>query len=100
MTDPDSDPGVELLTPDVPGGGGDPVALVELVNRVVDRGVVVSGEVLISVADVDLLYLGLRLLLASPDRLSTGGPSTDPESGARRESDDAVREAASTGDRG
>jgi hypothetical protein len=48
---------------------GDHVALVELVNRVVDRGVVLGGDLTISVADVDLLYVGLRLLLCSPDRL-------------------------------
>jgi hypothetical protein len=47
----------------------DPVTLVELVNRVVDRGVVLGGDLTISVADIDLLYVGLRLLLCSPDRL-------------------------------
>jgi hypothetical protein len=51
---------------------GDHVALVELVNRVVDRGVVLGGDLTISVADVDLLYVGLRLLLCSPDRLLEG----------------------------
>ncbi len=45
------------------------VSLVELVNRVVDRGVVLHGEITISVADVDLLLVGLRLLLSSVDRL-------------------------------
>jgi hypothetical protein len=55
-----------------PAAGGferDPVTLVELVNRVVDRGVVLGGDLTISVADIDLLYVGLRLLLCSPDRL-------------------------------
>jgi hypothetical protein len=47
----------------------DPITLVELVNRVVDRGVILGGDVTISVADVDLLYLGLRVLLCSPDRI-------------------------------
>lgn len=56
------------------------VALVELVNRVLDRGVVVSGEITISVAEVDLLYLGVRLLLSSidpvvPERGSAGRAS-------------------------
>jgi hypothetical protein len=41
------------------------MTLVELVNRVLDRGVIVSGEVLISVAGVDLVYLGLELCLTS-----------------------------------
>ncbi|HUH12812.1 MAG TPA: gas vesicle protein [Longimicrobiales bacterium] len=41
------------------------LVLSELLNRVLDKGVVVSGEVLISVAGVDLIYLGLDLLLTS-----------------------------------
>lgn len=39
--------------------------LVELVNRVLDRGAVISGEVIISVAGVDLVYVGLNLVLTS-----------------------------------
>jgi hypothetical protein len=49
----------------------DRVALVELVNRVIDKGVVLSGELTISVADVDLLFVGLRVLLCSADRTTT-----------------------------
>jgi hypothetical protein len=52
----------------------DRVTLVELVNRVVDRGVVLGGDITISVADIDLLYLGLRVLLCSPD-LFSGPPA-------------------------
>jgi hypothetical protein len=40
-------------------------SLADLVNRVLDRGVVVSGDVTISVAGVDLVYLGLGALLTS-----------------------------------
>jgi hypothetical protein len=43
----------------------DELKLVELVNRVLDRGVVITGEVTISVAGVDLVFLGLDLLLTS-----------------------------------
>ena len=53
----------------VPVSEGDRVALVELVNRVVDKGVVLHGELTISVADVDLLFVGLQVLLCSADRL-------------------------------
>lgn len=41
------------------------VSLVDLLDRVVHRGVVVSGQVVISVAGIDLIYLDLRLLLTS-----------------------------------
>jgi hypothetical protein len=44
------------------------VTLVELLDRVIDRGVVLSGDITISVADVDLIYLELRVMLASVER--------------------------------
>jgi hypothetical protein len=45
------------------------VTLLELVDRLLDRGVVLSGDITISVADVDLIVLGLRLVLSSVERL-------------------------------
>lgn len=48
-----------------PGGGGGDWSLVDLVNRVLDKGVVLTGEVTISVAGVDLVYLGLNAVLTS-----------------------------------
>ncbi|HEX7240321.1 MAG TPA: gas vesicle protein [Longimicrobiaceae bacterium] len=48
-----------------PGAGDDSLSLVELVNRVLDRGVVLTGDVTISVAGVDLVYLGLNAVLTS-----------------------------------
>ncbi|HWV37880.1 MAG TPA: gas vesicle protein [Vulgatibacter sp.] len=41
------------------------LSMLDLLDRVANKGVVISGDVVISVADVDLLYLGLRLLLTS-----------------------------------
>jgi gas vesicle structural protein len=53
----------------VPRAPEEEVALVELVNRVLDRGVLVTGEVTISVAGVDLLYVGLQLVLSSVETM-------------------------------
>ena len=39
--------------------------LSELINRVLDRGVVIAGDVIISVADVDLIQLNLTVAIAS-----------------------------------
>jgi hypothetical protein len=39
--------------------------LVETLDKVLEKGAVVNGEVAISVADVDLIYIGLRLILTS-----------------------------------
>ena len=41
------------------------VTLVELVDRVLNTGVVLVGDITLSVADVDLVYVGLRAVLAS-----------------------------------
>jgi hypothetical protein len=41
------------------------VTLIELVDRVLNKGVVLSGDITLSVAGVDLVYVGLRVLLAS-----------------------------------
>lgn len=43
----------------------DQLTLAEIVNRVLDRGAVISGDVMISVAGVDLVYLGLQVVLTS-----------------------------------
>ena len=40
-------------------------SLCEVLDRVLTKGVVVHGDITISVADIDLLYLGLRLMLTS-----------------------------------
>ena len=41
------------------------VSLCETLDRVLNKGAVVAGEVTISVADVDLIYLGLQLMISS-----------------------------------
>jgi len=47
----------------------DAETLVDLLDRVLDVGVVVVGDLRISVANVDLLYLGLKLVLGSTERI-------------------------------
>jgi hypothetical protein len=41
------------------------VSICEVLDRVLNKGVVVAGEVTISLAGVDLVYLGLNLVLTS-----------------------------------
>ncbi len=45
------------------------VTLLELLDRIVDCGVVLTGDLTISVADVDLISLGLKMILASAERM-------------------------------
>ena len=59
------------------------VTLLDLLDRLLETGVVVDGEIDLSVADIDLIHLGLKLVLASSATLeqrSNGGTthSTDP----------------------
>ena len=42
-----------------------PVTLSEVLDRVVNKGAVVAGEIVISVAGVDLIYLGVNVVLTS-----------------------------------
>jgi gas vesicle structural protein len=41
------------------------VSLAEVLDRVLNKGAVVTGEVVISVAGIDLVYLGLNVVLTS-----------------------------------
>ena len=56
------------------------VTLLEILDRVLDKGVVISGDVVISVADVDLIYLGLKVLLSSVETMERlrGSPFIEP----------------------
>jgi Gas vesicle protein len=51
--------------PPPPSLKDDDVTLLELLDRVLNTGVVVVGDITISVAGVDLVYLSLRALLTS-----------------------------------
>jgi len=54
------------------------VSLCETLDRVLNKGVVIGGEVVISVADIDLIYLGLKAVLSSVEtanRLRAGAAS-------------------------
>jgi hypothetical protein len=41
------------------------LSLVETIDHVLNRGLVIAGEITISVADIDLVFLGLNVLLSS-----------------------------------
>jgi hypothetical protein len=45
------------------------ITLLETLDHLLDRGVVIAGEATISIGDVDLLYLGLNIVLANMDAL-------------------------------
>jgi hypothetical protein len=45
------------------------LALAETLDHLLDRGVVIAGEAVISIGQVDLLYLGLNIVLANVDAM-------------------------------
>lgn len=49
---------------------GEHIALVEILDRVLCKGVAISGEVVIAVADIDLVRLNLQLTLGASEALA------------------------------
>jgi Gas vesicle protein len=62
--------------------GGEPlqyqrIALVDLLDRLLAGGVVISGEVRLAIADVDLVTVSLRALIASVSSAVAHGPEKE-----------------------
>ncbi len=77
--------GTESFRTDPPGAGlsdagfpAERVSLVDLLDRVLAGGVVVTGEITLSIAEVDLVVISLRALLTSVGALA------EPGAGGRR----------------
>ena len=43
----------------------DNVSLIDALDKVLEKGAIINGDIVIRLADVDLVYLGLRLILTS-----------------------------------
>ncbi len=57
------------------------MSLCETLDRVLNKGAVVTGDIVISVAGVDLLYLGLNLVVTSVETMrqwTAAGPAGSP----------------------
>jgi hypothetical protein len=48
-------------------GNDDELSLADLLDRALNKGIVLWGEAIISLAGVDLVYVGLKVLVASYD---------------------------------
>lgn len=44
-------------------------SLLDVIDNLLNKGVVLNGEVILSLADVDLVYLRLSVLLCAADRV-------------------------------
>jgi len=55
-----------------PGGAG-PANLADLLERILDKGIVIVGDIRVNLLDIELLTIRLRLLVASVDRAKEMG---------------------------
>ena len=51
-----------------PARSGGPSDLADILERVLDKGIVIAGDIQINLLDIELLTIKLRLLVASVDR--------------------------------
>lgn len=65
----------------------DRVSLCEALDRVLNKGAVVAGEITLSVADIELVYLGLQLVVTS---IARGRGPGWMNASAPREAQDAL----------
>ena len=54
-------------------GGGDGTNLADILERVLDKGIVIAGDIQINLLDIELLTIKLRLIVASVDRAKEMG---------------------------
>ena len=49
-------------------GGPAPAQLADVLERILDKGIVIAGDIQINLLDIELLTIRLRLLVASADK--------------------------------
>jgi hypothetical protein len=91
----------------LPASSG-PSNLADILERVLDKGIVIAGDIQINLLDIELLTIKLRLLVASVDRaremginwwegdasLSSGAKQLEEENRSLRERLDRLEQAA------
>ena len=55
------------------------LSLLETLDHVLSRGLVIAGEITIAVADIDLIFLGLNVLLTSVETANDVIRRREPE---------------------
>jgi hypothetical protein len=53
------------------GAGTQQVSLIDVLDRLLAGGVVIQGQVMLAAADIDLVALDLRILIAAVDKLAS-----------------------------
>ncbi|GAA3168100.1 MULTISPECIES: gas vesicle protein [Streptomyces] len=80
-----------------PYGQGGGANLADILERVLDKGVVIAGDIRINLLDIELLTIKLRLVVASVDKAKEMGIDwweSDPALSSRARSDELAKENA------
>ena len=80
----------------MPQSSGGPANLADILERVLDKGIVIAGDIQLNLLDIELLTIKLRLLIASVERAQEMGinwwESDGSLSGEARELEEENRE--------
>lgn len=52
------------------------IALIDILDTVLDKGVAIKGDIVISIAGIDLVYLDLRILISAVETLIESNESS------------------------
>ncbi|MGW9494069.1 gas vesicle protein [Streptomyces prasinus] len=80
-----------------PYGQGSGANLADILERVLDKGIVIAGDIRINLLDIELLTIKLRLVIASVDKAKEMGIDwweTDPALSSRARRSELARENA------
>lgn len=80
-----------------PYGQGGSANLADILERVLDKGVIIAGDIRINLLDIELLTIKLRLIVASVDKAREMGIDwweDDPALSSRARRDELARENA------
>jgi gas vesicle protein GvpA/GvpJ/GvpM family len=64
---------LETYRPGQPAGSGHPAQLADVLERVLDKGIVIAGDIQVNLLDIELLTVKIRLLIASADKAKEMG---------------------------
>lgn len=73
MTEPSLPVARPAATGIAPSGGASSANLADILERVLDKGIVIAGDIKINLLDIELLTIKLRLLVASVDKAKEMG---------------------------
>src|SRR4051794_15597032 len=62
-----------VVRADLAPSGSGPSSLADILERVLDKGIVIAGDIQVNLLDIELLTIKIRLLVASVDRAKEMG---------------------------